>query len=236
VSTTVFARPTPPYEGGEELVADAVDARAAADDDSPPEEEAQREARSARLAKMHATAGQFDIVHPSDDEAQRFELRREALFRYSDQPRGFVDAVLWAWEQPGGGGRPVAVAKVEMALRDKVPIWQFCVASLADHPLHVDFAGERKLTAIKAGVEFQRIPGAGKPPERPALWSLHARDLAARFGATIHARHLDTKEVVQQEMRVLPTPIHTYSDVKPVSLAGRSSARRPTAPIRIFCS
>src|SRR5262249_7827940 len=153
------------------------------------------EQRAARLSKMREMARNFTVIRPAPDE-QRFELCDDALFRYSDQPRGFLDATLWAWGPPGKGGRPAAIAKVEMAVNGNVPFWQFCVASLSDHPLHVDYAEERKLTAVKPGIEFRPLPAARRPPERPALWPLSMKELAGRFTATINARHLDTKEFV----------------------------------------
>jgi len=38
------------------------------------------------------------------------------------------------------------------------------------------------------------------------------KDMVGRFAATIHARHEDTKELIPQEMRRLPSPIHRYAD------------------------
>ena len=93
-----------------------------------------------------------------------------------------------------------------------VPYWQFCVASLADHPLHFDFDGRRKLTATKSGFVLQKLSEAPAPAERPALRQRQMKDLVGRFAATIHSRHLDTKELVKQEMRLLPSPIHRYAD------------------------
>src|SRR5438045_2286667 len=69
------------------------------------DEGATRAERAARLTKMRGLAGQFEIVRSAGDVKQRFELRDDPLFRYSDQPRGFLDATLWAWGPPEQGGR-----------------------------------------------------------------------------------------------------------------------------------
>src|SRR5262245_15195517 len=129
-------------------------------DDPTPEPEGTKQQREARLQKMRALAGQFDITSAAADETTRFELRGEPLFRYSDQPRGFVDATLWSWGPPG---RPMAVAKVEAALNGKVPYWQYCVASLADHPLRIDFTNQRKLSTPRAGLTLRAVPDAPQP-------------------------------------------------------------------------
>src|SRR5262245_56183823 len=134
-------------------------------DDAPSETEAIKREREARLQKMRALAGQFDVTSAAVDEASRFELRGEPLFRYCDQPRGFVDATLWAWGPPG---RPAAVAKVEAALNGNVPYWQFCVASLADPPLRIDFANQRKLSTPRAGLTLHVFPDAPQASDRPA--------------------------------------------------------------------
>jgi hypothetical protein len=180
---------------------------AAAEDPSPETEAIKRE-REARLERMRVLAGQFDVTSAADD-ATRFDLRGEPLFRYSDQPRGFVDATLWAWGPPG---RPAAVAKVEAAVNGNVAYWQFCIASLADRPLRIDFVNQRKLTAPRAGLTMKTFPDAPGPADRPAPRQRQMKSLAGRFDATIHSRHLDTKELVKQEMRLLPSPVHRYAD------------------------
>src|SRR5262245_42882973 len=191
------------------LAADFVPLSAA--DDAPSEPDVLKHEREARLQKMRLLAGQFEIAGAAADERARFELRDEPLFRYSDQPRGFIDATLWAWGPPA---RPMAVAKVEAALNGKVPYWQYCVASLADQPLRIDFANQRKLTASRAGLTMKSFLDAPQPADRPAARQRQMKALVARFDATIHSRHLDTKELVKQEMRLLPSPIHRYADEK----------------------
>jgi hypothetical protein len=188
-----------------------VAAPLAATDDPPPEPDALKLERAARLQKMRALAGQFDITSATGDDSQHLELRGEPLFRYSDQPRGFVDATLWAWGPPG---RPAAVAKIEAAVNGKVPYWQYCVASLTDRPLNIDFANQRKLTAPRAGITLHAFSDGPPPSDRPTPRQRQMKDLAARFAATIHSRHLDTKELVKQEMRLLPSPMSRYADEK----------------------
>jgi hypothetical protein len=178
-----------------------------------PATNADRSGRAARLAEMHGQAALFQIASAVKADRQRFELFGDPIFRYSDQPRGFVDATVWAWGGPERRGRPVAVAKIEMALSEiKLPYWQYCVASLADTPLDVDFANERKLTAARPGLALRDFPDAPPPAAGAAARQRQMKDLAARFGATIHALQLGTKELLKQEMRLLPSPIHRYSD------------------------
>jgi hypothetical protein len=85
---------------------------------------------------MREQAKLFQVRRAADDRRVD-SLRDEPVFRYSDQPRGFADATVWCW---GSEGRPIALAKIDMAQRsNKTPYWNFCVASLADGNIDVEF-------------------------------------------------------------------------------------------------
>ena len=86
-------------------------------DEKPAEStEAASAQRSARLASMKTLAAQFVMKSARAGDKQPFELHPDPIFRYSDQPRGFVDATLWSWGPPGSTGRPAAIAKIEAAV------------------------------------------------------------------------------------------------------------------------
>ena len=164
--------------------------------------------RAARLANMKALAAQFAMKKSSTGDQTPFELRPNPIFRYSDQPRGFVDATLWAWEPAGATGRPVLIAKVEAAISQaRVPYWHFCVVSLADEPVTAD-----RLAATKAGLELHIIPESPEAADTPAIRQRQMKNLIGRFEATIFNTNPDTKKPEPQEMRLLVTPIHRYTD------------------------
>jgi hypothetical protein len=179
--------------------------------DSPAASDAANKAeRASRLALMRGRAEIFEIARLIDGESQQEKLCSEPVLRYSDQPRGFVDATLWCWGTPG---RPAAIAKVEMVVdANGAPFWQYCLASIADGPIAVDFGGARRFATNKAGIELKPVPGATAPDDKPAPRLRQMKELFARFSATIHSKHVDTKELVQQEMRPLASPIHLYAN------------------------
>jgi hypothetical protein len=161
--------------------------------------------REARLAEMRERAEAFEVVVAGQREPAR--LRAEPLFRYSDQPRGFVDATLWGW---GKMGRPMVLAKVEMAVTaGGRPFWQFCMASMADGPLEVKLVDGRRLAVKKPGVVLRTLENAPEPGEKPAERLRQMKAMISRFTGTIH---VDGKDSLKQEMRLLPSPMHRYAD------------------------
>jgi hypothetical protein len=162
--------------------------------------------KEARLTAMREMAKRFLVRRAADE--QRIELfRDEPVFRYSDQPRGFADATVWCW---GSQGRPIVLAKIEMArLPNGTPYWNFCVASLANGNVDVELGKSFRLNTKKAGIEFHAMPAAPQPAEKPAGRQRQMKDLVGQFAATIN---VDVGRDTRQEMRLLPTPVHRYSD------------------------
>lgn len=172
--------------------------------DDAEENKAQRESR---LVAMRAQARMIAVERVADGRRQPVSMREEPVFRYSDQPRGFVDATLWCW---GTKGRPVALSKVEAAVgRGGVRYWQFCAASLADGPIALHTGNQVRLAPNRAGVSLQPLENAPLPSERAPGRLRQMKDLVARFAGTIH---VDGDASKKQEMRRLATPIHRYSD------------------------
>ena len=171
--------------------------------------QADKRQREARLTGMRERAASFKVERIVDGDRRPVEFHSIPVFRYSDQPRGFVDATLWCW---GTRGRPAAIAKVEMVVDGNgAPFWQYCLASIADGPIAVDF-GVRRFATDKPGIEFKPVPGAIAPQDTPAARLRQMKELFARFSATIHSKHVDAVDLVKQEMRPLASPIHRYSD------------------------
>lgn len=160
-----------------------------------------------RLALMREQAEHFQVRRQVAGKLEAETLRNKAVFRYADQPRFFADASVWCW---GTQGRPVALAKVEMARRpDKVPYWNFCVASLSSDNIDVQFSKSRLMNTRKPGIEFRPFPDAPEPADREAARQRQMKELAGRFTATIN---IDAGRDTRQEMRLLPSPVHRYSD------------------------
>lgn len=157
------------------------------------------------LAAMRARAEQFTVEQTVNDKTEEVPLRADPVFRYSDQPRGLVDATFWRW---GKKGRPIVLLKVEAGEGATRAFWQYCVVSLAEHPVKVKFQGQLKLVVKKAGVELHALEKAPAPADRPGVRLRQMKLMAKRFEGTIIPQNAELK----QEMRRLPTPICRYED------------------------
>jgi hypothetical protein len=187
------------------LSASAADEAA---EEPAPESKSDKQRRESMLLAMRRQLQPVSVAKVVDGKRQMpEELRSEPVFRYSDPPRGFVDATLWCW---GATGRPVALQKVEAALtRDKKPFWQFCLTSLDDHPIDVNFGNGHRFVSKKPGLELKNLLPAPMPDDKPAGRLRQMKEQIARFAATIH---VDGKEDLKQEMRLLPREVYRYAD------------------------
>jgi len=168
-------------------------------------EDASKSQADMLLAAMRARAEQFTVEQTINDKAEKVPLCADPVFRYSDPPRRFVDATFWRW---GRKGRPIVLLKVEAGQGNKRAYWQYCVVSLAEHPVEVKFSGQPKLVVKKAGVELHALEKAPAPADRPVVRLRQMKQIAKRFAGTIVPLNPEQK----QEMRPLPTPICRYDD------------------------
>jgi hypothetical protein len=171
-----------------------------------PESVDSKAQRDARLGIMRERAQGFEVERISAGKREQVALSKTPVFRYDDQPRGFVDATLWRW---GSQGRPVALLKVEDTASGGKPYWQFCVASLADGPINISFPNGGRLSADVPGTTLRPLENPPAPGETAAGRLRQMKELVSRFAGTIH---VDGKVSLKQEMRRLTSPIHRYSD------------------------
>jgi hypothetical protein len=179
-----------------------------------PRASAQAE-KAALLEQMTALAKETTVTVA--DAAQPATLVEKPIFRYSDQPRRFIDATMWAWTE---GGRPVAFQKIEAiefgdAARPDSH-WQYCLASLSTRNVTVKWTG-REFRTKRPGVEFRPLEGAPDVAAGAAQRKRQARDLARSFSARIVT---DPVSNIGQEMRLLTTPLFEYADPRTKEFLG----------------
>lgn len=142
------------------------------------------------------------------------QVRRKAsliatpVFRYDDQPRRFLDATMWAWTDEG---RPVAFEKVEVMIHrnTNMPLWGYCLTSVSEELLVVNWTDGRRFESKEPGIDFQVIADAPAVAERDPGRRRQARELVRGFSARAV---LDPRRNDTQELRLLTTPILEYSD------------------------
>jgi hypothetical protein len=177
-------------------------------EEEPAVEAEIKQQRNARSRAMYEEARTVAVKSQSDVALVDAEFHGEPVFRYADVPRGILDASLWCW---GRKGRPVALAKLEMvAAHDDIgPKWQYCVASLCERRVAVEWLSYRRFLAKKAGVILHTIPDASPPDEKPVVRLRQMKEIFKRFSATIL---VDGKASLKQEMRQLASPVYRYAD------------------------
>lgn len=167
-----------------------------AEDDARQKEQQQRERL---LAQMRELAKQTQVRFQQGDRQP--QLFASPVFRYDDQPRGFLDATMWLWTD---NGRPVAFEKIEV-MPDK---WQYCFTSASEKLLAVKWGDDREYHSTAPGIDFVPIVDFPAAPAAGPARKSAARKLARDFSARIFEVYVDSSE----EMRILPTPIFEYSD------------------------
>jgi hypothetical protein len=133
-------------------------------------------------------------------------LRADPILRYDDPPRGQQDATLWIWEE---SGRPVAALKVER-YPGSVPEarWVEGVVTLAERPLSVSSEDGLSWEATRPGMDRREFPGFAAPAATGPGRLAQMKELARR----LTGHEVDGPERGRLQLRLLPTPIHRYSD------------------------
>jgi hypothetical protein len=171
--------------------------------------------RAALLEQMTALAKETTVTVA--DATQAATLVEKPIFRYSDQPRRFIDATMWAWTE---GGRPVAFQKIEAIeygdTARPAARWQYCLASLSTRNVTVKWTG-REFRTKSPGIEFRELEGAPDVAGSAAQRKRQARELTRHFSARIVT---DPENNIDQEMRLLTTPLFEYSDPRSKEFLG----------------
>lgn len=170
----------------------------------PTADEPREKQRAALLEQMRAIAQGTKVEFTSGNE--KLELLDKPVFRYDDQPRGFVDATMWTW---ANDGRPIVLQKVEamIAIDTGLPRWGFCFTSLAEQTVRSQWKHGRKYQTREAGVTFKPVPESPAVADKATSRKRQLRDIARNFSARII---INPRNNTTQEMRLLTTPLYEY--------------------------
>jgi hypothetical protein len=185
-----------------------------------------RQQAAKRIAKVK--------VAMAEEPDRTGELVANPLMSYTDEPLSIDAATLWAWGFKKAG-RPIAVCKIEHydKTRRAVPReWLYCFASLDADRIRGDWPDGHQWTSSRAGIVFRDIPGAPPPGATPAARLRQMKDVSRRFTASFA---FDTVKS-QEELRLLPQPVHSYADAEAGIVDGTIfvSAMNGTNPTALF--
>jgi hypothetical protein len=170
--------------------------------------------REQLLAEMRALAEKSKVSYVSGRGQP--QLADEPIFRYDDQPRGFIDATMWIWTD---GGRPVALQKIEAKYHvdRNVPQWGYCFASVSSERIAARWAGAPDYRSRESGADFRELADAPAVALGNVQRKRQAREISRQFTGTML---MDPQNNVTQEMRLLTTPLYEYSDAETKLLRG----------------
>jgi hypothetical protein len=177
--------------------------------EKPAETPANRENIQAALQLTQAAAAEYEIRLAGDDKP--LDLRREPVLRWSNPARREVHGNVFLWTRDG---RPLVVGSL---FKWFTPFTHMSheFQSLAEKPLRARFHGAPVWKTGEAGLRFMDVPGAAAPAASESRRLLQLKQLAKEFAGSKKEREGD-----QQELRLLPQPIHRYAAPKQGILQG----------------
>lgn len=169
-------------------------------------DEPREKQRAVLLEQMRTIAKKTQVEFVSGKDQP--QLHDKPLIRYDDQPRGFVDATMWAWTN---NGRPVALQKIEatISIDTGKPRWGFCFTSLAEPTIRAEWKHGLKYQSREAGTTFEPVPKSPAVADKAASRKRQLRDISRDFSARIL---INPRTNSTQELRLLTTPLYEYDD------------------------
>jgi hypothetical protein len=175
----------------------------------PAETPANRENIEAALKLTQAAAAEYEMRVADDDKP--LELRREPVLRWSNPARGEVHGNVFLWTR---NGRPLVVGSLFKWFSPHTHM-SHEFQSLAEKPLRATFHDKPVWKTSEAGLRFVDLPEAAAPVASEAQRLLQLMQLAKDFAGSKKERDSD-----QEELRLLPQPIHRYATPKQGILNG----------------
>jgi hypothetical protein len=178
-------------------------AQASSRAEKPDEIPANQENIEAALKLTQAAAAEYEMRVEGDDKP--LALRREPVLRWSNPARGEVHGNVFLWTRDN---RHMVVGSLFKWFSPHTHM-SHEFQSLAEKPLRAAFHGKPVWETSEAGLRFVDVPGAAAPADNEGQRLLQLKQLAKDFAGSKKERDSD-----QEELRLLPQPIHRYADPK----------------------
>jgi hypothetical protein len=160
-----------------------------------------------RLTAMRRVAKEIKVREVSDSKpGPPLGLLAEPLLHYSAAVWREVDGTLWAW---GQRGRPSVLMKLVLrGPRSDQLHWHANVTVVSPKRVEVEFRDGLRWSSRLPGLETRLVPDAPAPADSAAHRLIEAKDIARQI--SVSARSPAPRGRAQ--LRLLPRPIHRYSD------------------------
>jgi hypothetical protein len=164
----------------------------------PPKPDGEKDEKAARMEHMKQAAKGYAIALASD-ATKKLTLVEEPVLRFDDQVTGVVDGTMFVWMLDD---RPAATVSVWIR-KTGHEFHEF--QTLSARGLTASNGGEEKWTPAGAGLERKPLADAQAPAATAAGRLNQMRATAREYTATV-----STSDKDQQELRLLPQPVHRY--------------------------
>lgn len=193
----------------------------------------EEEVRNARLRDMQRVASALKVEADVAGEFEPVAPIEGARFRFNHPKTNCDDATVWLW---GATGRPMALLTLSGTWPANNPIgsWSYELSSLTTSPLRASGIGDWTWTAAAGKLVFEELSDAPPAADTATRRLRQMKDLSRRFnGQGLYGPKLEE----HVELRVLPTPLHTYRDeaqhVREGALFALVEATNPEAVLMI---
>ena len=176
---------------------------------SKPVEQKPLEPNLASIELFQREASEYEITLKNGRKA---ELNATPVFKWANDVKNNQDGALFAWMQDD---RPQVLGCVFTYYYQGQERRKHQFHSLATEGLSAAVDGAPVWQPASSGLTFTTLPSAGNPETDPAKLKLQLRRLSRRFSA-----ELEEEKGGSSELRLIPTPLLTYSPKKSDCLAG----------------
>lgn len=149
-----------------------------------------------------AAAAEYEIRVGESEKP--LELIRESKLKWSNPAASDIQGNVFLWTREG---RPLVVGSFHQWFSPRSHM-EHEFHSLAEEPVAAKFHGKLVWKTGEAGVRFVDIPSAPAPAAKEAQRLVQLKQLAKEFSGSGKYR----KDPNDTELRLLPQPIHSYSD------------------------
>ncbi len=168
-----------------------------------------------RLVAMRQFADGVTMEQTSQATRQVLERLPEPAYRFADPARHTTDGTVWIW---GRSGRPSAVMTLtKHRPPDRDEHWLSELTSLTPGSLSASIEGIGNWQPSGVGVVMKEFPKTPTPADDAPKRLRQMKDLVRQIKAHETSRprtNPPDRPPNRFELRVLPQPVHRYSDVK----------------------
>jgi len=168
------------------------------------------EKRDENLERMRTLAETVEVRVKVGDETKVAEASEKPLLRFSDPSRAHSDGAVWAWSL---GGRPVVMAELRTA-DYREGTWGHDLVLTSEGLASATAVGHGAWSPRESDFAMKPFPGARARDDAEAARLRQMKQLVRRLSGSEEWMGERT------ELRVLPNPIHRYSDAETALVVG----------------